>query len=288
MLTYFEKLIDPFPSPKVEKPPSGFVAFCWYHTRAIWPYLIAVSVLVAIIAILEVLLFGFLGNLVDWFNSSTPQTILAEHGSMLVWMVIVIAILMPFSSMAATMLIEQTINGNYPMLARWRSHRYLLGQSMNFYQDDFAGRIATKVMQTSISIREAVMKLVDILVYVLTYFIGIVIMVALLDWRLAVPFGAWLGIYCVLIWYFVPRLGRVAKKQADARSLMTGQVVDAYTNITTVKLFSHAEREADYTLAGMKDFLQTVYRQMRLSTWFQIYIQFLNSALPGRLPPPLP
>ena len=279
MLSFFEKLINPFPLKPVDQPPTGFLAFCWYHTREIWPYLALVSVLVAAIAIFEVMLFGFLGDIVNWFNTAERATFLADHGDQLIWMLIVIAVLLPITTTAVTLVVEQTINGNYPMLARWRSHRYLLGQSMNFYQDDFAGRIATKVMQTSISIRESVMKMVDILVYVLTYFLGIVIMLAFLDWRLSAPFLVWLAIYGVFIWYFVPRLGRVAKEQADARSWMTGQVVDAYTNITTVKLFSHAEREADYTLSGMKKFLDTVYRQMRLSTKFQIAIQILNSLL---------
>ena len=156
--------------------------------------------------------------------------------------------------------------GNYPMRIRWQVHRYLLKQSMTFYQDEFAGRIATKLMQTALAVRECVIKLIDVLNYVVVYFLGMLVIVGSADWRLAAPLAVWLVCYIGLLRYFIPRLGKVAEEQADARSTMTGRVVDSYTNIQTVKLFSHARREASFAREGMTSFLETVYRSMRLVT----------------------
>ena len=140
--------------------------------------------------------------------------------------------------------------GNYPMRIRWQVHRYLLKQSMTFYQDEFAGRIATKLMQTALAVRECVIKLIDVLNYVIVYFLGMLFIVGSADWRLAMPLVVWLVGYVLLLRYFIPRLGKVSEEQADARSTMTGRVVDSYTNIQTVKLFSHARREAGYRPGG--------------------------------------
>src|SRR5690606_1632130 len=131
------------------------------------------------------------------------------------------------------------------------AHRYLLKQSLSFYQDDFAGRIATKVMQTALSVRETVMKLLDVMVYILVYFTSALVIVAMADWRLMLPMLAWLLLYIGVQLYFVPRWKQVATEQADARSAMTGRIVDSYTNIQTVKLFSHSDRETAYAHDSM-------------------------------------
>src|SRR5690606_30610917 len=133
-----------------------------------------------------------------------------------------------------------------------------LKQSMTFYQDEFAGRIATKLMQTALAVRECVMKLVDVLNYVVVYFLGALLIVGSTDWRLAMPLVVWVAAYVGLLFYFIPRLEKVSEEQADARSMMTGRVVDSYTNIQTVKLFSHARREATFAREGMAGFLDTV------------------------------
>ncbi|MCG6507458.1 ABC transporter ATP-binding protein, partial [Vibrio parahaemolyticus] len=150
--------------------------------------------------------------------------------------------------------------GNYPMSIRWLAHRYLLKQSLSFYQDEFAGRIATKVMQTALSVRETVMKTLDVFVYVAVYFTAMVVMLAQADWRLMIPMLLWLAAYIMIQIRFVPKLKKVSAEQADARSLMTGRIVDSYTNIATVKLFSHSRRETEYAEEGMEGFLDTVYR----------------------------
>ena len=156
-------------------------------------------------------------------------------------------------------------------------HRYLLGQSMNFFANDFAGRIATKVMQTSYSVREVVMKLMDIFVYVLVYFTAMFVLVVQADWRLALPLAIWISVYFGLLKYFVPRLAEVSRHQANSRSVMTGRIVDSYTNITTMKLFSHTNREADYAREGMEHFRDKVHIQMRLITLMSCLVYFNNS-----------
>ncbi len=276
MFDWFEKRINPFPSEEPVRPPKGLVAFCWHYSKDVWPWLVAMSVLSALVAIAEVVVFGFLGSIVDWLSGADRTTFLETEFWRLAGMGLFVLVVLPVLVFLHSMIIHQTLLGNYPMIARWQMHRYLLRQSMNFFANEFAGRVATRVMQTSLAIREAVMKLMDILVFVGVYFISVLFLVGSADWRLMLPLLLWLVVYSGLIAYFVPKMRDVSEKQADARSMMTGRVVDSYTNINTVKLFSHAGREADYARDSMWGFLVTVYRQMRLVTLFQALIYFNN------------
>jgi ATP-binding cassette subfamily B multidrug efflux pump len=237
------------------------------------------SCLTAFISAGEVYLFGFLGNLVDWLAVSDQEVLLNREGGRLLWMGIVLLVVLPAFTLLHSLLVHQTLLGNYPMIARWKMHRSLLKQSMGFFADEFAGRLVTKVMQTSLAVRESVMKLLDVFVYVGVFFISMIVLLGTSDWRLMVPLIAWVVVYGALIKIFVPRLKILSKDQADARSLMTGRVVDSYTNISTVKLFSHAGREAVYAREGMDDFLKTVHKQMRLVTGFQSSVYFINALL---------
>lgn len=278
MFGFFERRIDPYPTGEPVRPPGGLIAFCWHYTRSVWPWLVAMSVLTAAIAVAEVALFAFLGRIVDWLAAADRQTLLAEEGTRLAWMAALVLVGLPMLVLFHSVVIHQVLLGNYAMISRWQMHRYLLRQSIRFFSNEFAGRVATKVMQTSLAIREAVMKVMDIFVFVTVYFISMLVLVAQSDWRLVLPLALWLAVYAGLIWWFVPRLRLVSERQADARSDMTGRVVDSYTNITTVKLFSHAGREAGYARDGMDRFLQTVHGQMRLVTLFQSLI-YLNNSL---------
>ncbi len=277
MFRWFEEKLNPFPAEEPVEPPRTLVAFCLHYTKGAWPYLVPAAILMALIAITEVWMFSFLGNIVDWLSSKDRATFLENEGWKLAGMAVIVLFGLPLMVWFHSLISQQTLMGNYPMRIRWQVHRYLLKQSMTFYQDEFAGRIATKLMQTALAVRECVIKLFDVINYVTVYFTGMLIIVASADWRLAIPIVAWLVGYVALMAYFIPRLGRVAEKQADARSLMTGRVVDSYTNIQTVKLFSHASREADYARNGMRDFLGTVYRQMRLVTGLYGLLYVLNS-----------
>ncbi len=277
MFSWFEKRLDPFPAPEPVEPPRTLLAFCAHYTRGSWPYIAIAAVLMAMIALTEVWMFAFLGNIVDWLAERDRATFLAEEGWKLAGMAALVLVGLPLMVWLHSLVSMQTLMGNYPMRIRWQVHRYLLKQSMTFYQDEFAGRIATKLMQTALAVRECVIKLIDVLNYVTVYFLGMLFIVSSADPRLAAPLAVWIVVYVSLLRYFVPRMGRVAEEQADARSIMTGRVVDSYTNIQTVKLFSHARREAAYARQGMGDFIKTVYRQMRLVTKLYGCLYLLNS-----------
>ncbi len=279
MLSFFEKIIKPFPNEEPVQPPKGVYAFCRHYSHGMEIPLILMSVLTATVAILEVSLFGFMGELVEWLATKDRATLWLEESQTLITMGAIVLIALPALVFLQAAVVHQTLLGNYPMVIRWLAHRYLLKQSLGFYQDEFAGRIATKVMQTSLAVRETVMKLLNVMVYVIVYFLSMLVLVAQADARLIAPLLVWLVIYIALQYYFVPRLKAVASKQADARSTMSGRIVDSYSNIATVKLFSHTQREAEYAREGMDGFLTTVYKQMRLATGLNTSIQTLNYVL---------
>ncbi|MBB4063383.1 ABC transporter ATP-binding protein [Gellertiella hungarica] len=275
MFAWFENRLNPFPAEAPTAPPRGLVAFCWHYSRPAAPWLLLLGTLTALIGIGEVLMFKFLGAIVDWLSTSSRETFLADNRNMLIGMASVLVI-MPLLSLFHSYIMHQVLLGNYPMIARWQMHRFLLRHSMSFFANDFAGRVATKVMQTSLAIRETVMKLLDVFIYVVSYFASMIFVVASADWRLVLPILVWLVIYVTLIGFFIPKLRKSSSDQADARSTMTGRVVDSYTNIATVKLFSHAGREESYARESMNLFLQTVYRQFRLVTWLQTLVEINN------------
>jgi len=279
MLQFFEKLTNPFPEAEPTQPPKGIYAFCRHYSKGMEIPLLVMALLTALLAMLEVSLFGFMGQLVDWLVQKDPATLWQTEQDTLIRMGLLTAVGMPLLVLIHSAVLHQTLLGNYPMAIRWQAHRYLLKQSVSFYQNDFAGRIATKVMQTSLAVRETATKLLDVMVYVLVYFSTMLYLVFDADWRLVLPLLVWLGLYICLQFYFVPRLKDVASRQADARSDMTGRIVDSYTNINTIKLFSHTSREAEYARDSMSRFLHPVYEQMRLVTWLNFSVQALNYLL---------
>ncbi|MBX2838956.1 MAG: ABC transporter ATP-binding protein/permease [Gammaproteobacteria bacterium] len=279
LFDYFESLVDPFPAVEPTTPPKKLLPFLWHYSKDMLPWLILSSIVVGILSLLEVGLFKFLGSLVDWLGSANPETFLAEEGNTLILMGVVVLILIPAFYFLHSMLLHQTIYGNFPMAVRWRMHRLMLGQSYAFYQDEFAGRIATKVMQTALAVRESVMKVTDVFVYVAVYFMGAMVLVGSFGLLLVVPFIIWLIGYVVLLRHFLPILRAISKRQADARSEMAGRVVDSYTNIMTVKLFAHAGREAAYARESMSQFLDTVHPQMRRVTELNSLLSVINGLL---------
>ncbi|ORE96445.1 ABC transporter ATP-binding protein [Stappia sp. 22II-S9-Z10] len=279
MLGFFERLVDPYPARAIETPPQRFIAFMWHYSRDVWPWVAIMCALSAAIGLGEAFLFGFLGTLVDWLATRDPATLMAEDGHILALTGAAILIGLPTLVFIQSALLHQTLAGNYTMVARWISHRHLLRMPVAFFADEFAGRIATKVMQTAVAVRDVALRVCDVFTYVLAFFIGMVVVAGQADWRLMIPLIAWATVYVLSLWWFIPRLAAASEAQADARSAMTGRVVDAYTNIQTVKLFSHAARERDYTREAMDGFLVTVHRQMRLITAFNTVNYGLNSLL---------
>lgn len=279
MFTFFERLLKPFPDESPGQPPSGLWAFFRHYTRGVLGFLIIMSLLRGLLALIEVFLFGFLGALVDWLSKQDPNTFFETHTPTLIGISFVILIALPVTVMLHSLLIHQTLLPNYPMRIRWQGHRYLLGQSLTFYQDEFAGRVSTKLFQTSLAVRETVIKVMDVLVYVAVYFFGMMALVGSSDWRLAWPLAIWLICYIGIMRYFLPKLRAVSMAQADARSTMTGRINDSYTNASTIKLFSHTHRESTYAKESMQGFLDTVFPQMRLATQLQCCVWTINAVL---------
>jgi len=201
MFSFFEKLIKPFPSQEPDQPPKGVLAFCRHYSRGIEVPLLLMAVLTATLAMLEVSLFSFMGELVEWLATKDKETFWAEEKDTLITMGIIVLVALPSLVLLHAAIVHQTLLSNYPMIIRWLAHRYLLKQSLGFYQDEFAGRIATKVMQTSLAVRETVMKLLDVMVYVVVYFLSMLFIVAQADVRLMVPLLIWLILYIALQYY---------------------------------------------------------------------------------------
>jgi len=274
----FERLVDPYPETPLATPPAGFWPFMRASTQGLGRWIAAMTGFTAAIGVFEALLYAWLGNLVDWLAKVPPDRLWADEGAKLLALAAVLVGSIGLVAMQS-MLKQQALSGNFPMRLRWNFHRLMLGQSMGFYGDEFAGRVAAKVMQTALAVRDVWMILCDILVFIVIYFVTLVAVVGSFNaWMLA-PLLGWLLLYGLTLHHYVPRLARVSQNQADARSLMTGRITDAYTNIATVKLFAHDRREAAHARGAMAEFLATVHAQMRLASGFEILIHGLSMAL---------
>lgn len=269
MFRFFEKQVPPYPAQEPKVPPKGFFTFVWACTQGMRGWIGLMTLTSALLAAYEAVLFAIMGRVVDWLGTVSPANFWAEQQSTVLG---IAAILLGSVALLAlhTTVMHQVLAINFPMRLRWVFHKLMLGQSMSFYADEFAGRITTKIMQTALSVREVVFMVVDVFVGVGVYMIGILILAASFEWRLMIPFALWFIAYTAACFYFVPRLGKIGKEQADARSMMTGRVTDAYTNIATVKLFAHTRREAEYARNAMEAFKATGYTQMRLVSLFEI------------------
>jgi ATP-binding cassette subfamily B multidrug efflux pump len=278
LLRLFENLITPYPDAKPPELPRRLLSFLWACTRGARVFIFAMILATGVIGIFEAMLFSMLSRIVNWLAQVDPKLLFTTQRRHL----LILAAILASSTLIVglqSLIRRQSLAGNFAMRLRWDFHRKMLAQSLAFYHDEFAGRVAAKVMQTSLAVRDTWMILGDILVYVVIYFITIVLVVGNFSAWLLIPFLSWLFLYAIAVWYFVPRLAAVGKAQADARSLMTGRITDAYTNIATVKLFSHTERESGYAKNAMTDFLETVHLQMRMITWFEVVNHFLSMLL---------
>ena len=265
IFTYFESRINPYPDNQPVTPHKGLFPFIWSCLDGMRGWVLMLAIFSAGNGILEALLFQFMGKLVDWLGKFSPQNLLSEHGWAMLGMALVLVFSVLWRFVNSTVRL-QTLQGVFPMRLRWNFHRLMLAQSLGFYQDEFAGRVSAKVMQTALSVREVVMTIVGMVVYVLVYFLSTGVILVSLDGWLLVPFIMWITLFGLTMKLLIPKLAKTAQRQADARSLMTGRITDAYSNITTVKLFSHGSREARYAKESMEEFMLTVHAQMRLAT----------------------
>ena len=278
MFQWFENLINPFPKELIQTPPKSLHEFAWLCIKDIKLFIFSMSLLTACIASFEAILYAILGMLIDYMISEGPDQFVRNHKSLLI---LLASLLIGSTIFVAiqTMIKHQSLAGPFPMRMRWNFHRLLLNQSIDFYNNEFSGRIAAKVMQTALALRDMWFILSDILVYVIVYVATMVVLVGNLNTLLIFPFLIWLFIYITTLFYFIPKLATLSKNQADARSLMTGRITDAYTNISTIKLFSHTRRESQYAKNAMHEFLYTVHMQMRKVSVIQIINHFLSMFL---------
>jgi len=278
LLHWFENRLNPFPSNEIDPPPAALWPFLWSCTQGSRALIFAMTFFTAIIGGFEALLFAVMGKLVDWLSKTSVDLLWVTEKQHLL-LLVGLLLLSPILITLQTFIKHQALAGNFPMRLRWNFHRLMLSQSMSFYQDEFAGRVSAKVMQTALAVRDVFFIVADILVFVIIYFVTMVAVVGHFNTMVMLPFLAWVLCYISSLSYFVPRLAKVSQQQADARSLMSGRITDAYTNISTVKLFSHAGREATYAKSAMYEFLGTVNAQMRYVSGVEIVNHVLNVLL---------
>ena len=278
IFSWFESRIDPYPEAAPKTPEKGLWRFIWSNIEGVRKWIAVLAVFTVGVGIMEALMFQFMGKVVDWLGTYTPQTLFVEKGHALIGMMAMVAFFAVWTFFASSVRL-QTLQGVFPMRLRWNFHRLMLGQSLGFYQDEFAGRVSAKVMQTALALRDVVMTVADMVVYVLVYFITSGVILSSFDAWLIVPFICWMIGFAMIMRFLIPKLGRTAARQADARSLMTGRITDAYSNIATVKLFSHGAREAAYAKQSMEEFMVTVHAQMRLATLLHTCSFIVNSSL---------
>lgn len=280
MFRWFENLIDPFSTAGDDQPPARLMAFYWHYIHQVRWMFLAAMVTGFLAAIVEVALFAFLGRIVDLVkDAGNRESFFESHGLMLVAMSLVALIARPLLFLLHNLVIDQAINPSFTNLIRWQTHRYVLRQSLAFFQNDFAGRIASKVMQTGPSLRESVVQSVDALWFVCIYTVSALALFVQLDARLALPLVIWIIAFVGLLVFFVPRVKTRAKEASEARSDLTGRIVDSYTNILTLKLFPNSELEDDYARSAMAVLVRKFQSVARLITVMDLSVWSVNGIL---------
>lgn len=274
---FFESRLNPYPDNYIPLPRNHILKFLWACTKGLRVWILLLMLFTAGVGIYEAVLFSWVGNLVDWLSNYTPEQLWQKKSTLLILMAMVL-IISPFWIYIQSLIHFQVLQGVFPMQMRWRFHKQMLGQSIQFYQDEFSGRVSAKVMQTALAVRDTIMTTADMLVYVLVYFVSSGVILFSLDSLLLLPFVVWLISFVATLRFFVPRLQQAAINQADARALMSGRITDAYANISTVKLFSHSRRELSYAKDAMQQFMGTVHHQMRWVTVLET-VNHLNSVI---------
>ncbi|TCK28943.1 ATP-binding cassette subfamily B multidrug efflux pump [Ancylobacter aquaticus] len=277
----FEKLVDPFHPTPVARPPEGLLAFYWHFVRQTgWVYVAALAA-AFLVAIIEVSLFRYIGQIVDLVQASSPQTIFSDHGALLLWMAFVVVVARPLANLLHDVLVRQSITAKVGPMIRWQSYRWVIRQSVGFFNNDFAGRIATRVLQAGPAVRGSVVEVIDALWYAGIYAVSAVLLFAEADWRLAMPMVGWIVFYVLALAVFVPKIRHLSKRTAESNSALTGRVVDSYTNILTVKLFAHSDREDRYVRSALARNIDDNSRQQRHITRMAFTVSVLNSLMLG-------
>jgi len=276
---WFESLIDVFADADDATPPSGIARFYAFYLRQVWGVLAVMCALGFLVALAEVALFEFLGRLVDLAGEVPSPDFFRVHGRELLWMAFVALIARPVLIALSDLLMHQAVTPGLTARIRWQQHRHVVRQSLSFFQNDYAGRIANRIMQTGASLRESAVQIVDALWYVAVYTGSALYLFAQADWRLTLPLVAWVFLYVGALAFFVPRVKQRSWKASQARSQLMGRIVDGYTNISTLKLFAHTRREDDYVAEAVRDNVAMVRRMTRMTTGMDVTLTVLNGLL---------
>ena len=277
---WFETRFEPFPDGEPERPPATLRAYFKHYLGPAWPAFAALLVVGFIGSAIEVALLGFVGSLVDRMReAATPQAFFSGNAWLLAGMAVIALVVRPLVSTLHDLVKNQSIAGPLSTRIRWLQHRYVIRQSLGFFQNDFAGRVANKIMQNAPALRESAVQLIDSLWYAGVHFLGALALFAAADWRLAIPLVLWLAGYAIVLRIFVPRIQELSAASAEARSMLTGRIVDSYTNIATVKLFAHTDREDRYAREAMGHHLEAYQASLRNLTTMELVIFALNGVL---------
>ena len=279
MFRWFESLIPVFPPIDGRMPPRNIVPFYVHYLRPVWPVLLATLVAGLLLALVEVAMFDFLGRIVDMVAEQPGAGFFQRHANELLWMVVITVLLRPVLVGVHNLLVNQAIVPGLSNRSRWLMHNYVVRQSLSFFQNDFAGSMANRVMQTGTSLRESAVQMVDSLWYIVVYTGTALYLFAQADWRLMIPLVLWMAAYVVIMWYFVPRAKERAWIASEARSKAMGRIVDGYTNIPTLKLFAHGGREQAYVAEAIEELAVKHRRQTRVTTGMDLTIAIVNGFL---------
>ena len=280
MFRFFEELVDPYtPYQETDTPPKRLFPFLRAYAEPFRAVFWVTGALSVIVAAVEIWLISYLGRLIDILQSGTPSEVWADSGTELILVALFILTLRPAVHVLQVMLLNNTILPNFGTLVRWRAHRHVLRQSVGWFEDDFAGRIANRIMQTPPAAGEVVFQLFDAITFAIAYIIGAIILLGDADMRLILPLLVWLIPYLFLLAWVVHRIGPASEASSNARSVVTGRVVDSYTNIHSVKMFAHHDSEIAYAKDAIENARRTFQHEMRLYTLMDVVLMVLNGVL---------
>ncbi len=280
MFRFFENLVDPYvPYEETDTPPRRLLPFLLDYARPFHRVFVITAILTTMVSAMEVALIWYVGRIVDMLNGGRPAEVLAAHGTELLLAALAVLIVRPILSGVDVALLHNTILPNFGTLIRWRSHRHVLRQPVGWFENDFAGRIANRIMQTPPAAGDAVFQTFDAVAFAVTTLIGSIALLSSADPRLVVPLMVWIGFYLMLLRWTVKRVGPASTAASDARSAVTGRVVDSYTNIHSVKMFAHHDREIAFAGEAIEKARKAFQYEMRLITKMDIGLTVLNGFL---------
>ena len=280
MFRYFETLVDPYAQrAQADTPPDRLWPFLAEHSRPFARVFVLAAIVALVVAVVEVGLIAYMGRLVDLMTGAVPADFLRDHGLEIGLAATFVLLLRPALQSLDVLLLNNAILPNFGTAMRWRAHSHVLRQSVGWFENDFAGRVANRIMQAPPAAGEAVFQVFDAIAFALAYLLGAGVLLADADPRLLIPLVIWTGLYALLVRWTIRRVGPASKASSDARSMTTGRVVDAYANIQSVKLFAHEGTELAYARDAIEETRRTFAEEMRIFTIMDVALVTLNGLL---------